>query len=187
MAYYDLRHEGEDIDALLDKADAGELVEKKDLSEVATSGDYNDLENKPNIPAEVTKQTVVDWGFGTYTKPNNGIPASDLDPNVFLQGEKGDKGENGATFTPSVDSAGNLSWTNDKGLPNPATVNIKGPKGDSWSGGGGIPDLEEVLAPRNVGVVDTTTEIDDTIPFATTDYVNSAIASAITQTINADY
>ena len=168
MAYYDLKHEGEDIDALLDKADAGELVEQKDLSKVATSGDYNDLKNKPNIPAEVTKQTVVDWGFGTYSKPENGIPASDLDPNVFLQGEKGDKGdkgdtgaqgpqgeqgpkgedgedgENGAIFTPSVDSAGNLSWTNNKGLPNPATVNIKGPKGDSGSGGEGggeAPDL----------------------------------------------
>ena len=33
----------------------------------------------------------------------------------------------GATFTPSVDSDGNLSWTNDGGLPNPPTVNIKGP------------------------------------------------------------
>lgn len=39
-------------------------------------------------------------------------------------------GENGATFTPYVDSSGNLSWSNDKGLANPATVNIKGPKGD---------------------------------------------------------
>ena len=38
-----------------------------------------------------------------------------------------DSGElNGATFTPSVDEAGNLSWTNDKGRENPATVNIKG-------------------------------------------------------------
>jgi hypothetical protein len=35
-------------------------------------------------------------------------------------------GENGATFIPSVDSNGNLSWTNDKGLANPETVNIKG-------------------------------------------------------------
>lgn len=42
----------------------------------------------------------------------------------------GGSSENGATFTPSVDSAGNLSWTNDKGLANPATVNIKGAKGD---------------------------------------------------------
>lgn len=38
-----------------------------------------------------------------------------------------DSGElDGATFTPSVDDAGNLSWTNDKGRANPATKNIKG-------------------------------------------------------------
>ena len=38
-----------------------------------------------------------------------------------------DSGElDGATFTPSVDEAGNLSWTNDKGRENPATVNVKG-------------------------------------------------------------
>jgi hypothetical protein len=38
-------------------------------------------------------------------------------------------GEDGATFFPSVDEKGDLSWTNDKGLPNPPTVNIKGAKG----------------------------------------------------------
>lgn len=38
-----------------------------------------------------------------------------------------DSGElDGAVFTPSVDADGNLSWTNDKGRENPATVNIKG-------------------------------------------------------------
>lgn len=38
-----------------------------------------------------------------------------------------DSGEfDGATFTPSVDADGNLSWTNDKGRDNPTTVNIKG-------------------------------------------------------------
>lgn len=38
-----------------------------------------------------------------------------------------DAGElDGATFTPSVDDAGNLSWTNDRGRPNPATKNVKG-------------------------------------------------------------
>lgn len=36
----------------------------------------------------------------------------------------------GATFTPSVDDLGNLSWTNDQGLVNPETKNIKGPKGE---------------------------------------------------------
>lgn len=35
-------------------------------------------------------------------------------------------GDDGATFTPYVDADGNLSWTNDKGLKNPETVNIKG-------------------------------------------------------------
>lgn len=52
-------------------------------------------------------------------------------------GKDGADGEDGATFTPSVDSAGNLSWSNDKGLANPPTVNIKGPKGDAGEGGGG--------------------------------------------------
>lgn len=32
----------------------------------------------------------------------------------------------GTTFTPNVDSEGNLSWTNNGGLPNPDPVNIKG-------------------------------------------------------------
>ena len=32
-------------------------------------------------------------------------------------------------FTPAVDEEGNLSWTNNRGLTNPATVNIMGPAG----------------------------------------------------------
>ena len=39
-------------------------------------------------------------------------------------------GEDGATFTPSVDDEGNLSWSNNKGLTNPTTVNIKGEQGE---------------------------------------------------------
>lgn len=42
-----------------------------------------------------------------------------------------EEGLKGATFTPKVDAEGNLSWTNDGGLENPAVVNIKGPKGDT--------------------------------------------------------
>ena len=53
-----------------------------DLSKVATTGSYNDLKDKPEIPNEVTEETVLDWGFtknkGTYTKPEGGIPSSDL-------------------------------------------------------------------------------------------------------------
>ena len=44
-------------------------------------------------------------------------------------------GEDGATFTPSVDSKGNLSWSNNKDLTNPTTVNIKGEKGDKGDKG----------------------------------------------------
>lgn len=45
--------------------------------------------------------------------------------NILLNAR--DSGElDGATFTPSVDLDGNLSWTNDKGRENPTTVNIKG-------------------------------------------------------------
>ena len=52
------------------------------LAPVATSGSYDDLTNKPTIPAPVTEQTVSGWGFtkntGTYSKPTGGIPKTDL-------------------------------------------------------------------------------------------------------------
>lgn len=44
-------------------------------------------------------------------------------------------GEDGATFIPSVSSDGVISWTNDKDLPNPEPVNIKGVKGDKGDKG----------------------------------------------------
>lgn len=44
-------------------------------------------------------------------------------------GANGTNGTNGVTFTPSVSGAGVISWTNDGGLPNPASVNIKGDTG----------------------------------------------------------
>lgn len=45
------------------------------------------------------------------------------------------RGIDGATFYPEVDAEGNLSWTNDKGLDNPKTVNIKGVQGDKGDKG----------------------------------------------------
>lgn len=45
--------------------------------------------------------------------------------------DDGAAGSNGATFTPSVDVDGDISWTNDAGLPNPPTQNIMGPAGSS--------------------------------------------------------
>lgn len=45
------------------------------------------------------------------------------------KGETGSQGLKGTTFTPSVSSAGVISWTNDGGLTNPSSINIKGPTG----------------------------------------------------------
>ena len=55
--------------------------------------------------------------------------------NGSIQGPKGDEGEKGATFSPQIDGSGNLSWVNDKGLPNPETVNIRGDKGEKGDKG----------------------------------------------------
>lgn len=51
------------------------------------------------------------------------------------KGEQGDAGVRGITFTPVVDSRGNISWSNDGGLENPQTVNITGPQGDTGAKG----------------------------------------------------
>lgn len=60
------------------------------------------------------------------------------------RGEKGDEGARGpqgsagpagTVYVPSVDGQGNISWSNDGGLANPQTVNIRGPKGDTGAAG----------------------------------------------------
>lgn len=48
------------------------------------------------------------------------------------QGGQGEDGAQGATFTPSVSETGDLSWTNNGGLENPPTVNIKGNDGAAY-------------------------------------------------------
>lgn len=49
--------------------------------------------------------------------------------NGTIQGAKGETGAPGTTFTPHLDENGNLSWTNDGGLDNPTTQNIRGAAG----------------------------------------------------------
>ena len=79
--------------------------------------------------------TQIDEAIGRVRNKN--LPADGVkftDGETFQQkydsGElTGPAGANGATFTPTVDSSGNLSWSNDSGLANPETVNIRGPQG----------------------------------------------------------
>ena len=58
-----------------------------------------------------------------------------VDDGVGIPGKDGKDGVDGATFVPNVDEEGNLSWSNNKGLENPPTVNIKGAKGENGANG----------------------------------------------------
>lgn len=68
----------------------------------------------------------------TRISNENSRIANETQRDIYYTGiqNKVNNGEfNGATFTPSVDKDGNISWTNNKGLENPSTQNIKGPQG----------------------------------------------------------
>lgn len=67
----------------------------------------------------------IDGGHEVTITDVNGPKSFDI-----MNGHDGEDGANGATFTPSVSEDGVLSWTNDKGLPNPEPVDVKGTKGD---------------------------------------------------------
>lgn len=94
--------------------------------------DYYNTESA--LKTAITNPSAGDaYGVGTAEPYDIYIysPTKGWVNNGALQGAKG---ESGATFTPSVSSAGVLSWTNDKGLTNPSSVNIKGDKGESGKG-----------------------------------------------------
>ena len=77
----------------------------------------------------------------------------------------------GATFTPSVDSAGVLSWTNNKNLTNPATVDLAQAVLDK-----GL--LAPIASPSFTGTptAPTQAKTDDSTKLATTAYVKAVVA-----------
>lgn len=66
-------------------------------------------------------------------KGADGLPGKDGADGA--PGKDGTNGRDGVTFTPAMSAAGDLSWSNDGGLANPKTVNLKGPKGDTGAKG----------------------------------------------------
>ncbi len=75
--------------------------------------------------------TINDGADGSPGKDgSNGAPGK-----AGTNGKDGAPGADGTTFTPSVSAAGVLSWTNDGGKANPASVNIKGPQGQTGAKG----------------------------------------------------
>lgn len=93
----------EDVKTSLGKADTAvqnddlsAYAKKAELATVATSGSYNDLNDKPTIPTK-TSELTNDSNFATtsqvngkYTKPSGGIPKSDLAVSVQTSLDKAD-------------------------------------------------------------------------------------------------
>lgn len=106
------------------KGDAGAQGPKGDTGAQGPKGDDG---VSPTVAVEKT------GGVATVTITD----AAGAHTFTVSDGAKGDTGDTGATgaagatYTPSVDADGNLSWSNSGGLDNPETVNIKGPAGET--------------------------------------------------------
>lgn len=109
-----------------DKAEAGEFDGKS--FEII---DYYDSLKELEAAVTDPKPGML-YGVGTTTPPHIYGWSEEKQAwvnNGELQGAQGERGEDGPYFTPSVDGSGNLSWSNNGGLENPATTNIRGPQG----------------------------------------------------------
>lgn len=123
---------------------SGEKGEKGDKGDTGVGVQSVKQTTTSNVDSgyNVVTVTLTDGTTSTFSVKNGSKGSSGTNG---TNGKDGADGEDGATFTPSVDSAGNLSWTNNKGLTNPPTVNIKGPKGDAGEGGGSTGGGKEVI------------------------------------------
>lgn len=83
---------------------------------------------------DVPPYDIYIWD-GVNSKWVNNGPLQGAQGSTGEQGPQGIPGNDGATFTPAVSADGTLSWTNNSGLSNPPSVNIKGPKGDKGNTG----------------------------------------------------
>lgn len=109
------------------------------LSGDASNADINfafkNLKGKPGEISAVTAtvgNASVEEGEPSCQVIASGTPENRSFELAFnnVVGKRGLRGDVGYYFTPTVDTAGNLSWANNGELTNPTTVNIKGPKGE---------------------------------------------------------
>lgn len=107
--------------------------------------EFKNLKGNPGAISTVTAavdNTSVDTGDPGCVVELGGTPENRSFTLAFshLVGKQGIQGPRGYYFTPSVATSGELSWNNNGELDNPATVNIKGPKGD-----GGTVEITNIL------------------------------------------
>ena len=106
-----------------------------DPSNADISFAFKNLKGKPGEISAATAtvgNTSVDEGEPSCQVITSGTPENRSFEFAFnnIVGKRGLKGDTGYYFTPKVDTTGDLSWVNNGGLENPATVNIRGPKGE---------------------------------------------------------
>ena len=119
----------------------------------------------PQINADTGKWQTWDSASGAY-----------VDTQTNAQGPIG---ENGATFMPAVSASGDLSWTNDKSLPNPDTVNIRGPQGPTGpAGADGADGAEGPQGPAGTAATIAVGTVTASDPGSTPTVINSGTTSA---------
>lgn len=116
-----------------------------DPSNTDIAFEFKNLKGNPGTISAVTAavdNTSVDAGDPGCVVELGGTPENRSFNLAFshLVGKQGIQGPRGYYFTPSVATSGELSWNNNGELDNPATVNIKGPKGD-----GGTVEITNIL------------------------------------------
>jgi hypothetical protein len=123
------------------------------VSITSVDAKYQEGESGTTAPSGYWSPTIVAAAPGKYlwTKLTINYSNNTSEDKLFCSY----MGENGAVFTPAVSAEGIISWTNDKGLPNPTARNIKGPKGDQ-----GDPGVSPVANISKTGSVATITITD---------------------------
>ena len=122
-------------EALGNKLDANKLPDAVDdaLAKAKASGEFKGDkgdDGEAGFSPGVSVTAIAGGHRVTITDASGEKSFDVLDGKDGASGDEGGSGEDGATFYPNVSADGTLSWTNDKGLSNPASVNITGAKGD---------------------------------------------------------
>lgn len=105
-----------------------------------------------------------------------------------IVGTKGDTGDDGVFFTPSVDASGNLSWTRSDGSTDvPATRNIRGPQGlPGPAGTDGVSPYTAAQSKNYTGTEDTLYAALAALPFHNARHLPTGADPILMKTGNID-
>lgn len=106
------------------------LAAKADATASATNAKTSETNAKTSADSAGASKEAAQSAATTASNFASAARNSANEAQTYMDNAK-NYSENVNVFVPSVSSAGVLSWTNKAGLPNPASVNIKGAKGDT--------------------------------------------------------